>query len=145
MGRSVIDIASEIQAIAQSGLSFSIDPFDKERFKQLVDVASTLVARHTTLDTFVYFKLDTISRIPACPSSKSKCLRSLIFETDILTQITTSNHLPSLFCQNQTTLNCAGLPLPRDSGCICAEARQTTLNYKISRGRFQMFNSLDLS
>ncbi len=47
MERSFMDIAREIQAIAQSGLSFSIDPFDKERFKQLVDVASTLVARHT--------------------------------------------------------------------------------------------------
>lgn len=48
MELSVIDIAREIQAIAQSGLSFSKDPFDQERFKQLVDVASTLVARHTT-------------------------------------------------------------------------------------------------
>lgn len=34
--------------IAQSGLSFSKDPFDQDRFKQLVDVVSTLVARHTT-------------------------------------------------------------------------------------------------
>jgi len=45
---SIIDIARQIQAIAQSGLSFSRDPFDQERFKQLVDVASTLIARHTT-------------------------------------------------------------------------------------------------
>ncbi len=47
MEGSVIDIAREIQAIAQSGLSFSRDPFDQERFKQLVDVAAALVARHT--------------------------------------------------------------------------------------------------
>jgi ADP-ribose pyrophosphatase YjhB (NUDIX family) len=45
--KTVIDIAREIQAIAQSGLSFSKDPFDQERFKQLQEIASTLVARHS--------------------------------------------------------------------------------------------------
>ncbi len=48
MDLSVIEIAHEIQAIAQNGLSFSKDPYDQDRFKQLVDVASMLVARHTT-------------------------------------------------------------------------------------------------
>lgn len=47
MEKTIVDLAREIQAISQSGLSFSKDPFDHERFTQLLAVASDLIARHT--------------------------------------------------------------------------------------------------
>ena len=46
--RTLLDISREIQAISQSGLSFSKDPYDIERFEQLQNIASDLIARHTT-------------------------------------------------------------------------------------------------
>ncbi len=47
MKKSLLDIARELQAISKSGLTFSKDPFDLERFKQLEELAVEIIANHT--------------------------------------------------------------------------------------------------
>lgn len=42
--------AREIQAIAQTGLAFSKDPYDLDRFKALGRLAATIMAQHTGAD-----------------------------------------------------------------------------------------------
>ena len=39
--------AKQLQAIAQSGLTFSKDPFDRERYGQIRQLAAEIVATHT--------------------------------------------------------------------------------------------------
>ncbi|MBV9537708.1 MAG: NUDIX hydrolase N-terminal domain-containing protein [Acidisphaera sp.] len=38
----------ELQAIAQTGLTFARDPYDRERYEMLRDLASRIMAQHTT-------------------------------------------------------------------------------------------------
>lgn len=45
--KSLLDLSREIQAISKSGLAFSKDPYDIERFKQLVDIAAELISKHS--------------------------------------------------------------------------------------------------
>ena len=45
---TLLDWARKVQAIAQNGLAFTRDPFDRERFTQLTDLVATLLA--TELD-----------------------------------------------------------------------------------------------
>jgi len=47
MDKNLLDLSREIQAISKSGLAFSKDPFDVERFKQLEDIAAELISRHS--------------------------------------------------------------------------------------------------
>jgi ADP-ribose pyrophosphatase YjhB (NUDIX family) len=42
--------AREIQAIAQIGLTFSRDPYDRERYERLRAIAGEIVAEHTSVD-----------------------------------------------------------------------------------------------
>jgi ADP-ribose pyrophosphatase YjhB (NUDIX family) len=48
MDSTLLDACRQIQAISQSGLAFSKDPYDQERFQQLKAIASDLVAAHTS-------------------------------------------------------------------------------------------------
>lgn len=41
--------AVELQAMAQAGLEYSRDPFDRERFQRLREIAAEMVQRHTEL------------------------------------------------------------------------------------------------
>jgi ADP-ribose pyrophosphatase YjhB (NUDIX family) len=45
---SVLDWARKVQAIAQNGLAFTRDPFDKERYTQLTELVASILA--TELD-----------------------------------------------------------------------------------------------
>jgi ADP-ribose pyrophosphatase YjhB (NUDIX family) len=47
MNKSLLDLSREIQAISKSGLTFSKDPYDVERFKQLEDIAAELISKHS--------------------------------------------------------------------------------------------------
>lgn len=42
--------AREMQALAQSGLAFTHDPYDRERYQQLRNLAARIMAAHTGLD-----------------------------------------------------------------------------------------------
>ena len=42
--------AREVQAIAQIGLTFSRDPYDRERYERLRAIAAEIVAKHVGLD-----------------------------------------------------------------------------------------------
>ena len=42
--------AREIQALAQTGLAFTRDQYDRERYQQLHAVAAQIIAKHTGLD-----------------------------------------------------------------------------------------------
>jgi ADP-ribose pyrophosphatase YjhB (NUDIX family) len=44
MKKTLLDLSREVQAISQTGLAFSKDPYDLIRYKQLVDVAAELIA-----------------------------------------------------------------------------------------------------
>ena len=46
----VFALLDEVQAIARTGLHFSEDPFDRERYTKLLDTAQRQYAAHTTLD-----------------------------------------------------------------------------------------------
>ena len=42
-----LDWSRELQAIAQTGLTFSTDPYDRERYERLRDLAASMLAAHT--------------------------------------------------------------------------------------------------
>ena len=44
-----IEWARSLQAISQTGLHFSKDPFDKERYQQIAKIAAEMMAHHTNL------------------------------------------------------------------------------------------------
>jgi ADP-ribose pyrophosphatase YjhB (NUDIX family) len=46
----VFALLDEVQAIARTGLHFSDNPFDRERYTKLLDTAQRQYAAHTTLD-----------------------------------------------------------------------------------------------
>ena len=50
MEASWIAWARRLQAIAQNGLVFSRDPFDRERYQQVRRVAAEILASHTAMD-----------------------------------------------------------------------------------------------
>jgi Hydrolase of X-linked nucleoside diphosphate N terminal len=47
MEKTLLDFSREIQAISSSGLYFSKDPYDLQRFKQLNEIAAELIAKHS--------------------------------------------------------------------------------------------------
>jgi hypothetical protein len=47
MEKTLLDLSREIQAISKSGLAFSKDPFDIERFKHLEEIAAELISKHS--------------------------------------------------------------------------------------------------
>lgn len=47
MQKSLLDFSREIQAISSTGLNFSKDPYDLQRFKQLNEIAAELIANHS--------------------------------------------------------------------------------------------------
>ena len=48
-GGGVLDWARRVQAIAQNGLAFSTDPFDRERYAQLQELVASLLSRELRL------------------------------------------------------------------------------------------------
>lgn len=44
-----LDWAKRIQAISQSGIAFSKDPYDIERYEELRQISTAIMAEHTTL------------------------------------------------------------------------------------------------
>src|SRR5882672_6916238 len=48
MDTTLLDACRQIQAISQSGLTFSKDPYDRERFERLTTIAADLIAGHTS-------------------------------------------------------------------------------------------------
>lgn len=47
MEKSLLDLSREIQAISKSGLAFTKDPYDVERFKQLEAIAAELISKQS--------------------------------------------------------------------------------------------------
>jgi ADP-ribose pyrophosphatase YjhB (NUDIX family) len=47
MQKTLLDLSREIHAIAKSGLAFSKDHFDQERFQQLEEIAAQLISSHS--------------------------------------------------------------------------------------------------
>jgi ADP-ribose pyrophosphatase YjhB (NUDIX family) len=56
-GRDWLPWARQIQAIAQSGLAFTRDPFDVERYEQLQALAAEIMAHYSEVDTAVIHNL----------------------------------------------------------------------------------------
>jgi ADP-ribose pyrophosphatase YjhB (NUDIX family) len=46
---TLIDWARKVQAIAQNGLAFTQDPFDKERYTQLTDLVASILSSELTI------------------------------------------------------------------------------------------------
>jgi len=51
---NLLDIARELRAIAQGGLAYSRDPFDRERFTRLNELSSLLLQREGKCPDFVW-------------------------------------------------------------------------------------------
>ncbi|NHZ71802.1 MAG: NUDIX domain-containing protein [Aquificales bacterium] len=58
-GKDWLTWARQIQAIAQSGLAFTRDPFDAERYEQLQVLAAEIMSHHCDTDTAVIHNLFT--------------------------------------------------------------------------------------
>ena len=43
--RNLLEWARQVQAIAQTGLAFTRDPFDRERYTQLAELVAELLSR----------------------------------------------------------------------------------------------------
>ena len=43
--RDLLEWARQVQAIAQNGLAFTTDPFDRERYTQLSELVAQLLSR----------------------------------------------------------------------------------------------------
>src|SRR4030081_680481 len=43
---SILQWARKVQAIAQNGLTFTRDPFDRERYEQLQELVTTILTSH---------------------------------------------------------------------------------------------------
>jgi ADP-ribose pyrophosphatase YjhB (NUDIX family) len=46
---SILQWARKVQAIAQNGLTFTQDPFDRERYQQLQDLVTTILTSHLAI------------------------------------------------------------------------------------------------
>lgn len=58
----MIDVITELQALAQTGLSYSKDQFDLERFKRVLEISAQLLAHnsnHAYEEVLEVFSLDT--------------------------------------------------------------------------------------
>jgi ADP-ribose pyrophosphatase YjhB (NUDIX family) len=58
----MIDVITELQALAQTGLSYSKDQFDLERFKRVLEISALLMANNSTHayeQVIEVFSLDT--------------------------------------------------------------------------------------
>jgi len=53
MDASWADWASRLNAIAQNGLTYARDPFDRERYTKLRSIASDIIAAHTSVESAV--------------------------------------------------------------------------------------------
>jgi hypothetical protein len=45
-----IEIGRELQAMAQTGLHFTKDPYDRERYERLSEIGAVLLAEHSNLE-----------------------------------------------------------------------------------------------
>lgn len=52
--RTLLEISRELASIAQAGLAFTKDPFDKERFERLLDVSGELLRDPTRFPDFAW-------------------------------------------------------------------------------------------
>lgn len=46
---NLLELARELEALAQTGLHFTRDPFDRERYERLREISAELLARHSDL------------------------------------------------------------------------------------------------
>lgn len=77
--KSLLDQAREIQAVAQSGLAFSKDQYDIERFKHLSEIAAELVAKHSAHSKDYLGKIFSAERGYATPKID---VRAAVFDED---------------------------------------------------------------
>ena len=73
------DLIKEIRALAQSGLQYTTDPFDRERFERLIEIASLLFTELSDTD------LETVEKffIPEIGYATPKIdLRACVFQDD---------------------------------------------------------------
>ena len=45
-----LELAKRLQAMAQSGLAYCNNPYDKERYEELRDISADIMASHTDMD-----------------------------------------------------------------------------------------------
>src|SRR5687768_8074266 len=76
-----LDWARSLQTIAQAGLHYSRDPFDRERFEQVQGVAAEIIAEHTHGD--VASMLQTLRAEPGYVTPKVD-IRAVVFDRDRL-------------------------------------------------------------
>lgn len=62
-----INVAQRLQAIAQTGLSFSNNPFDAQRYNMILEIASEITANYSTLSSEEIFDLFANERGYATP------------------------------------------------------------------------------
>ena len=79
-----LDWARRMQAIAQNGLTFAQDPFDRERYEQLRQLAAEVLAAGATLDTGTALELFTAESGYATPKVD---VRGVVFRDDALLMV----------------------------------------------------------
>lgn len=74
-------IAQRIQAIAQTGLSYAVNPYDVERYKQLSSIAASMIAGPEPEKTALATRLFASERGYATPKVD---VRAVVFRDDLL-------------------------------------------------------------
>src|SRR6476619_5943370 len=87
--------AREIQALAQTGLAFTRDQYDRERYQQLHAVAAQIIAKHTGLDVR---DIDMLFSQQAGYATPKLGVRGAVFRDDriLLVRETSDEHRWSL-------------------------------------------------
>jgi hypothetical protein len=102
--------AQQIQAIAQNGLAYAKDPFDKERYEQLRKLACEIMAKYTKLDVAVIHELFAHETGYATPKVD---IRAAIFRSGkvlLVKEKATCRSCPPLFANVASVLCWEGKP-----------------------------------
>lgn len=74
-----LEWAREIQAIAQTGLHYSADEYNRERYNRLMEIAAEMVSSHTHLDSAV---VEEMFRKPIGYATPRVDVRAAVFRGD---------------------------------------------------------------
>jgi len=69
----------QLQAIAQTGLAFTPDPYDRERYAQLRELAASIASHHTDAP---FERIEALFRQDSCYATPRLEVRGAVFDSD---------------------------------------------------------------
>jgi ADP-ribose pyrophosphatase YjhB (NUDIX family) len=81
MGYDWLELVKKLQSIAYAGLAYSPDPYDQERFQQLVQISNDIMANHSNLSAG---RLESLYASESGYLTPKVDVRALVFRNDAL-------------------------------------------------------------